>query len=274
MRPTIVDEIHECLFPLCPEAKPETNWAEFEEACFHRLRSLPDGRRDYETEPDVVAVCEFLSGWQNRWGLQPQWCSEIIFTTLNGWKLFEHDRKERKWIYPAGARTEIMPLAAPPGLPIWNADSESKSQYLEGIDQRIEKALEDAALSEPLLYSADNLTRSEFKESILSIAASYCSRLEQQLSKNGIELPIFKDWPELPKHVEWAVRWHVLGESITAISKPVDPLDPAMDRANVSRQARKVLAIVGLTPRRKFGRPKGSKDSLDSERQRKQIEGR
>jgi len=195
-------------------------------------------------------VWGFLGNWSKRWHLDADWVRESGFWTLDAWSRTEErqrllDKGDERRLYDLGGDAEALP--PPEGFPSYFHIVMTEPDYLSVVRQ----TLREKTQAEPLLKYVD-------ETAILEIAAKYCRDSKRKLKKPSAKREQIK---ELKRDIDWAVRYQVEEEEFRNIAK-----DDVASQDQIEKSVERMLRDLGLSPRNKPGRRKGSKSSYSLSR--------
>ncbi len=194
--------------------------------------------------PALTKLIEQLDAWAEKWNLTPAdpddaWLSRVAIRQIEFWH--EHGRAGEYIGLGLGAIGPIPQAIKPPsGLPGYNPLLQSRAEYQAQVRQQA-----TAEISEnDLLNRARRPTRRSYVESIINSTDDYCDHVESSLESAGF--PRGEQKRQAMRHIEWAVKATVLGETQTAISRDAQLSGDDVSPQAVSKAIDQVLKAIGL----------------------------
>lgn len=240
VRESLVSEFREVYRALGGHPEACNSWADL---C--RFSDEPAATRWSAREVELHAHAgELRNGierWAQRWNLTAEWCMAVAFATLQEGGFWGDRRKTlcektlfgKMRLMREQERLEQSGEAGnPEGLPVYDA-AISREVYFERIRVRAAHAIQ----KDPVLRYGKRPQANKFIESILEHRriVEYCERVEKLRSFTP------KERRELERHLTWAVRFQVKGESQIAIATS-DDVEPAA----VSKAIKPLMRELGL----------------------------
>lgn len=200
-------------------------------------RLVPDAHDDDETRPFTIA----LAAWGHHWHLTDAWCMQAALATLRRWQA-------------AG-----LPDAGPwEPVPLFVGGSQLPVSREEAVFTFSFRGYDGVTTSRQAAWQAWVAAAKQGWD-------AHCWNIDQANTARGaVPAPPAKRERE---HFAWAVRWHVLGESMRHIAQDVSRTDRPRrkdarddrnqdnDRRTVARGIHDVLTRVGVTSWRDVNDP-------------------
>jgi hypothetical protein len=227
---------HECHKALAKAvAKGEASEIDF---MFEKIREI------YPPCPQMYALWNSLFMWANdhclieREGM-PRWCLESAFYTLDWWATHPQDARTSFSLGFSHKEGSLQTVShAPPAcLEIWRAEWEDEEAYIERMRSNARRLI----TNNPNIFE-NNLLAEAYRKAFINEAEKYCRRIKRRFKSEGWQQARVK--PKLSKHLEWAVRTQINGESFYSLQ-----MSENVNRTNIIREVEKLLDRIGLIRR-------------------------
>ncbi len=198
-----------------------------------------------------------LLAWSKRWNLDADWCREKAFDMLLSWVTSPDLERQSRSKGLIGTIVAPAPKHSPPLETLtYFPGLGSREGYLAKVAEEAKRRIQ----ADPLLKFGEPSRRKSFIDSICEgVEESYCIPEEKHWQESSPSAQPSPRNPALWKHIEWAVRARVCGESSSQIAEGTK-----LDVRTINKEVRKVLELIGLPTKPGRGRPPGRKNSPKS----------